>query len=71
MELTDAERAEFTALAASTLDPQLWSEDDLPLLRKIRDDCDKQQAQESAPLSDEQPDIVEDDEHTWPDSDDA
>jgi hypothetical protein len=71
MELTDAEREEFNRLAAESVDPELWTEDDLPLLRRIRDDYKKRKAQESDALPAGDPDIPVDDDGTCPDSDDA
>jgi len=34
MSLTDAERAEFIRLINNTYDPEIWDEDDLPLLQQ-------------------------------------
>lgn len=34
MSLTDPERAEFLRLTQNTYDPEIWLEDDLPLLRQ-------------------------------------
>lgn len=46
MELTDAEREEFNRLANLTLDPALWDESDLPILRANRAEYERQQALE-------------------------
>jgi hypothetical protein len=46
MELTDFERAEFIAPAADTLDPELWSEGEYPILKGARDNYEKAQARE-------------------------
>jgi hypothetical protein len=46
MKLTDQEREEFIALAQDTFDPELWTEDDLPLLRAARKDFEEEQARE-------------------------
>jgi hypothetical protein len=36
MELTDAERAELAELVKDTYDPELWLDEDLPMLRAVR-----------------------------------
>ena len=46
MKLTDLEREEFIALAGNTFDPELWTEDELPLLRAARKEFEKEQALE-------------------------
>jgi len=46
MKLTDLEREEFIALAQETFDPELWTEDDLPLLRASRKKFEEEQARE-------------------------
>jgi hypothetical protein len=46
MKLTDAERAEFIALAGETLDPEFWDEDDLPLLRANKKKFEKAEGRE-------------------------
>jgi len=46
MKLTDLEREEFIALAQGTFDPELWTEDDLPLLRAAKKEFEKEQARE-------------------------
>jgi hypothetical protein len=46
MKLTDAELEEFTALANATFDPDLFSEDDYPILKAARDEFEKEQARE-------------------------
>jgi hypothetical protein len=48
MELTDAERAEFIALTQDSLDPELWTEDDLPYLRRAKQKYEEEQARERA-----------------------
>jgi hypothetical protein len=71
MELTDLEIAEFIALTADTYDPELWTEDDLPALRRARAQYESEQSLESDTLPTEQPNIAEGDEGSPPDSDDA
>lgn len=44
--LTDTERAEFIALANETLDPDLWDEKDLPLLRANKKEFEEEQRRE-------------------------
>jgi hypothetical protein len=44
--LTDAERAEFIALANETLDPDLWDEEDLPRLRANKKEFEEEQRRE-------------------------
>ena len=61
MELTDSEREEFNRLAADTFDPEIWDEDDLPLLRSIKGEYEKEQARESGVLPSQLP-APEDDE---------
>ena len=53
MELTDAERAEFTALANDTFDPEIWDEADYPILKAARENYEKEKAQESGVLPDQ------------------
>ena len=48
MELTDLEREEFMALANATLDADLWSEEELPILRAAKKAADEEKARESA-----------------------
>ena len=48
MELTDLEREEFIALAQDTFDSELWTEDDLPLLRAAKKEFEESQRQEEA-----------------------
>jgi hypothetical protein len=63
MELTDSEREEFTRLANATIDPGLWDESDLPVLRAHRAEFEREQAQaRSGALSVEQTSVTEDDE---------
>jgi hypothetical protein len=68
MELTDSEREEFTRLANATLDPDLWDEADLPILRAARADYEREQALERRDddLSVEQTSVKEDDERSDP-----
>jgi hypothetical protein len=57
MELTDAEREEFRALADATLDAELWDEEELPILRAAKKAAEEEQARESAVLpAEEDPD---------------
>lgn len=68
MELTDSEREEFTQLANATLDPALWDEADLPILRAARAEHEKEQAQERDDVPPvEQPALMEGDEGNDPD----
>jgi len=46
MKLTDQEREEFIALAQDTFDPELWTEDDLPLLRASKKEFEEAQRRE-------------------------
>jgi hypothetical protein len=46
LELTDAERAEFIALTQDSLDPDLWTEDDLPYLRRAKQKYEEDEARE-------------------------
>jgi hypothetical protein len=46
MELTDVERAEFSSLTQDSFDPELWTEDDLPYLRKAKREHEEEQARE-------------------------
>lgn len=63
MELSDSEREEFIRLANATLDPDLWDEADLPILRAARADYEREQALERRDdLSVEQTGVSEDDE---------
>jgi len=48
MKLTDLEREEFIALAQETFDPELWTEDELPVLRAARKKSEEGQARETA-----------------------
>jgi hypothetical protein len=63
MELTDAERAEFIELTRDSYDPELWTEDDLPFLRKARREYEEAQPRESEVL----PPTLTEDEGTVPD----
>jgi len=42
MTLTDLERQEFHALAEATYDPELWTEDDLAILRATKKNFEAQ-----------------------------
>jgi len=64
MKLTDLEREEFNALANATYDPELWTEDDLPLLRATKEKWEKEQAQEGADVV--PPPVDEDDQDDAP-----
>jgi hypothetical protein len=44
---------EFIALAQDTFDPELWSEDDLPLLRAAKEKFEEEQRREEASQADE------------------
>jgi hypothetical protein len=55
MKLTDAERAEYIALTANTYDPELFTEEDLPLMREVRRQIEEEQARASAVLPTDQP----------------
>jgi hypothetical protein len=68
MELTDAEREEFTRLANATLDPDLWSEEDLPALRAARAEHEKELEPEKG---DDVPLATENDNQDGEDSDPA
>lgn len=48
--MTDQERKEFIALAQDTFDPELWTEDELPLLRAAREKFEREQARERGDL---------------------
>jgi hypothetical protein len=47
MELTAAEREEFTALTKDSYDPDPWTEDDLPFLREFKRQFADARARES------------------------
>jgi hypothetical protein len=49
MELNDSERKDFNALAAATLDPDLWDENDYPVLKAARAEHEREQAQDAEP----------------------
>jgi hypothetical protein len=70
MELNDMERAEFISLTQDSFDPELWTEDDLPFLRKAKREYEEEQARERAgALPAEEPTLTEDDdEGTRPES---
>jgi len=59
MDLTDSEREEFNRLANDTLDPELWTEDDLPALRRARAQYEREDARGSDTPPTEPPDIAE------------
>jgi hypothetical protein len=48
MRLTVLEREEFMALAQDTFDPELWTEDELPLLRAARKEFEEGRPREKA-----------------------
>jgi hypothetical protein len=50
MELTEEERAEFIAMANDTFDPEIWDEDDYPILKAARENYEKEKAPESGVL---------------------
>jgi hypothetical protein len=68
MELTDAEREEFNRLTADTFDPDIWDENDLPLLRAIKREEEKEQAQESGVLPVEKANMTGHDEDREPEA---
>lgn len=54
MRLTEAEQAEFLELTKDCIDPELYSEDDLPSLRASRKRWEEEQRREKeAPTPDE------------------
>ena len=58
--LTEAEQAEFLELIEDSFDPELYTEDDLPMLRASRKRCEEQQRQgEATPVPDELDDDLE------------
>lgn len=57
--LTDTEIAEFIELTKDSIDPELWTEDDLPLLR-----ANKKRPEETQEQEDETPAMV-DSEEVW------
>jgi hypothetical protein len=58
MELTDAEKEDFNALAAATLDPDLWDEHDYPMLKAARAEHEREQAQEAEPQNERADEIA-------------
>jgi hypothetical protein len=69
MKLTDSEMQEFTELANATFDPDLFSEDDYPILKAARDEFEKEQAREHRgvlPIG--QPTVIEGDGDNEPES---
>ena len=48
VKLTDSERLEFIALAQDTYAPELWTEEDLPILRGAKEKVEKEQQEEAA-----------------------
>jgi hypothetical protein len=48
MELTDAERQEFMELVQDTYDPELFTEEDYPMLRAAKEKYEKEQQEEAA-----------------------
>jgi hypothetical protein len=63
MKLTDSEREEFIALTANTYDPELFTEDDLPLLRGAKRQWEEEQARKSAVLTADQPPIADEEDY--------
>ena len=55
MKLTDAERAEYRSLTENTYDPELSSEEDLPLMREAKRQIEEEQARAAAVLPTDQP----------------
>lgn len=54
MKLTEAEQAEFMELIKDSFDPELFTEDDLPMLRASRKRWEEEQRREKeAPASDD------------------
>ncbi|MGB6247857.1 MAG: hypothetical protein WBF54_02020 [Terriglobales bacterium] len=50
--LTDAEQAEFMELIKDSFDPDLYDEDDLPMLRARKKEWDEEQRLEETPQAD-------------------
>jgi hypothetical protein len=50
--LTDAEQAEFMELIKDSFGPELYSDDDLPMLRARKKEWDEEQHREEAPQAD-------------------
>jgi hypothetical protein len=50
--LTDAEQAEFMELIKDSFDPELYDEDDLPMLRARKKEWDEEQRLEEIPQAD-------------------
>jgi hypothetical protein len=53
--LTEAEQAEFMELIKDPFDPELYSEDDLPMLRASKKRWEEEQRRENASPADESP----------------
>lgn len=51
--LTEAEQSEFMELIKDSFDPELYSEDDLPMLRASKKKWEEEQRQEATPVQDE------------------
>jgi hypothetical protein len=69
MELTAAEKEEFIALTQDSYDPELWLEEDLPILRAIKREYEEEQARERSEVPPAQPpaETEDDDEGTGAD----
>jgi len=60
--LTDAEQTEFLELIEDSFDPELYTEDDLPMLRASRKRWEEEQRQgEATPVPDECSEPLDDD----------
>jgi hypothetical protein len=55
MKLSESEMQEFIALAQNTYDPELFMEEDLPVLREAKRQWEEEQARASAAFPAEQP----------------
>jgi hypothetical protein len=66
MALTDLERAEFIELTRDSYDPDLWSEEDYPMLKAARAEYEKELAGESAARAAEEANFMDDDERSGP-----
>jgi hypothetical protein len=53
--LTDAEQAEFMELIKDSFDPELYTEDDLPMLRALGKKWEEEQRRENPSQADESP----------------
>ena len=59
MELNDAEKKDFNALANATLDPDLWDENDYPILKAARADHERERANEAEPQNERADEIAD------------